>query len=344
MFSVLLWWRAGLIAGSACSLVIWVVALFTVHASWPMWFVLAELGLGGAKWQIASARPREAAARAKAVGRLMLLSIAWALLLGTGIALSIAMGGAELATLAVGVGAGSIGVATFRNAPTPRNARAIILCVVVPPAISGYFFSNGALSLLWVCLVPWCASLFLMVRQNFEVIRQASVTRLELHRLARTDALTGVENRLAFEEYFRESMEGRLGATLLYLDLDEFKQVNDRHGHEAGDALLVDVAHRIRAAVRSCDRVFRLGGDEFAVILDDMNPREVEARVLAMIAQIAQPSTVSPGVTIRVGASVGGAMLDNREPAEAVLRAADAALYQAKALGRGRYVSAATAA
>ncbi|RYD95139.1 MAG: GGDEF domain-containing protein, partial [Sphingomonadales bacterium] len=290
------------------------------------------------------ARPADAPARARAVGRLMLLSIAWASLLGLGIALCIAMGGAGLGTLAVGVGAGSIGVATFRNAPTPRNARVIILCVVVPPAIAGYFFSNGALSLLGLCLIPWCASLFLMVRQNFEVIRQASVTRIELHRLARTDALTGLENRLAFDEYFRDAMGSGHGATLLYLDLDEFKQVNDLHGHEAGDSLLADVAHRIRCAVRSCDRVFRLGGDEFAVILDDMTPAEVEARVLAMIARIGQPATVSPGVTIRVGASVGSALLDERGPAEAVLRAADAALYQAKALGRGRYVCATPAA
>lgn len=344
IISLLLRWRAGVVAGTVCSIVVWVFAWAKIDASWPLWFIAADLAMGIAKWTVANnKRLDNALRRARAVDRLKILSLAWASLLGIGIALCIASGDPTLATLSVGVGAGSIGVATFRNAPTPSNARILVLCVVVPPAVAGYFLTSGTLSLLGLCLVPWCASLFAMIGQNHEIIKQAAMTRIELRRIARIDPLTGLENRRAFHEYLSTMIapSGGRKATLLYLDLDQFKAVNDQHGHEAGDVLLIEVARRIRSAVRARDRVFRLGGDEFAVVIRGLPERDIARRAGEMIEQITQPTELSPGVIVQVGLSIGGARLTSpgRNVAD-VIRAADEALYRAKADGKGRYVAA----
>jgi diguanylate cyclase (GGDEF)-like protein len=344
MLALLLRWRLGVVTASAASLVVWVAAYYTTGAHWALGFIAADCALCAGKWWISGGTGlKDPHGRARAVGWLMLLALVWATLLGVGIAICIAGESAGLATLAVGVGAATIGVATFRNAPTPRHAMILVLCVVVPPAISAQFYATGAISLLGLCLIPWCICLYFMIRQNFEVIRGASTIRLDLHKAARTDALTGLGNRLAFNEHFRRvtRMGAGQGVTFLYLDLDRFKQVNDSHGHEAGDVLLAEVAKRIRKAVRRKDDVFRLGGDEFAVVIEQLPPDELQRTVDRVIAAICRPVAVAHGVKLRVGVSIGSATLTGGEEAvDEVLRAADAALYRAKAMGRGGHVRA----
>ncbi len=164
-------------------------------------------------------------------------------------------------------------------------------------------------------------------------------------RLARFDPLTGLANRALFRETLDEALAaaGRPRCALLFLDLDRFKQVNDSMGHGAGDKLLVAVAERMRAlfAGRPDARpdaratLARLGGDEFAVIMPGASSRTVAARASALVAALAQPFQID-GQQVMIGGSVGWSMMpaDGRS-SEDLLKAADLALYEAKAAGRG---------
>jgi diguanylate cyclase (GGDEF)-like protein/PAS domain S-box-containing protein len=152
----------------------------------------------------------------------------------------------------------------------------------------------------------------------------------ELERMAYTDHLTGLPNRaLLFRELGRPAI---LDRSLLVVDLDGFKAVNDGAGHEAGDQLLVEVARRLHTVVREDDLVARLGGDEFAVLVTGtiVEAEEVAERV---VAALGMPHRTAGG-TFAVGASVGGAEIT---PAggQAAFREADAALRDAKAAGKG---------
>ena len=126
-----------------------------------------------------------------------------------------------------------------------------------------------------------------------------------------------------------------LGALVL-LDLDDFKQINDRFGHAAGDACLKAVAERLAAAFSDAPMVARIGGDEFAVLADtNRSPRALERRVARLLANLGRP-IVWRGHRLLVGASAGIAPVDDpyRYDAEALFAVADGALYAAKATGR----------
>jgi diguanylate cyclase (GGDEF)-like protein len=149
---------------------------------------------------------------------------------------------------------------------------------------------------------------------------------------AETDSLTALPNRRAFERRLRGALGRRATdreLAVLILDLDGFKEVNDRHGHVAGDAVLREVGARLRAAVRGGDVVARWGGDEF-VILCSVVPGDAVAEVARKLARlIAVPVSVGDA-DVRVRASVGWAVASpGQAPAELIV-AADAAMYRAK--------------
>ncbi len=159
--------------------------------------------------------------------------------------------------------------------------------------------------------------------------------------LARHDVLTGLPNRAVLVERLKmaHAAAGRgLGFAVLFLDLDRFKAVNDTMGHAAGDALLQDVARRLRAATRDCDMVARLGGDEFVVLQSEVQAPEAAA-VLAerIIETVSLPYRII-GNEVRIGVSVGiDIALSDRNTADEMLKNADMALYTAKDEGRGTY-------
>ncbi len=164
----------------------------------------------------------------------------------------------------------------------------------------------------------------------------------ELERQARTEVLTGLLNRRAFLDEMRRRME-RLrregkGGVLLFLDVDNLKPVNDRLGHEAGDALLMAVAGLLRRVARPTDLAARLGGDEFALWLDGVAEESIAARrAEALCAGAAAILLTAPGGTERVPVSVSigvAVTIAGAETPEAVLARADAALYAAKRAGR----------
>ena len=156
---------------------------------------------------------------------------------------------------------------------------------------------------------------------------------------ARTDPLTGLANRRRLREAADRLLRRGGPASLLFLDLDGFKAVNDSRGHAFGDALLVEVAARLRACVRDGDLVVRLGGDEFAVLVpgDPVHAEDVARRVRIDMAVPVQLT----GRAVRVTASIGVARTSGtagRRSGADLLRDADVAMYQAKAAGRNRVV------
>jgi diguanylate cyclase (GGDEF)-like protein/PAS domain S-box-containing protein len=163
-----------------------------------------------------------------------------------------------------------------------------------------------------------------------------------LHALSRRDSLSGLLNRAGFEHYISECRSDVSVRTLalLYIDLDRFKQVNDRHGHPVGDQVIERFSRRLQKIVRPGDGVARLGGDEFAIALPDITDPTVAQRVAeSVIAAALRPMDVN-GETLSIGASVGIAFSDNPtlDWADTVARA-DRNLYAAKAQGRGRVVA-----
>lgn len=154
------------------------------------------------------------------------------------------------------------------------------------------------------------------------------------------DPLTGLPNRRLFMDRLGRSLERRAGGTVavLFLDLDEFKVVNDCFGHEAGDALLVEVARRIKDSLRPEDTVARLGGEEFVVLLEDVE-REGAARISERISGSLRPPFGIGGETpARITASIGASLGEPGEAKpDALLREADTAMYEAKRKGRDRF-------
>jgi diguanylate cyclase (GGDEF)-like protein len=125
---------------------------------------------------------------------------------------------------------------------------------------------------------------------------------------------------------------------VLFIDLDDFKVVNDIHGHEVGDELLITVSHRMREALREGDTLARIGGDEFVAILVDMNqPQECEPILDRVLQAAAMPVAVGNAL-LHVSASIGVAICsqDNTD-ADLLLRHADQAMYKAKQTGRNKY-------
>ncbi len=167
-------------------------------------------------------------------------------------------------------------------------------------------------------------------------------TELELVRLAHYDQLTSLPNRTLLRERvdhaIARAMRGGSGVATLVLDIDRFKEINDMLGHEIGDKLLIEVARRIRAAVRDQDTVARLGGDEFAVVLEGVSEaREVLPVIERIVDSLAELTTIE-GKSVNSSTSVGIAMYpENGSNLSELLRAADLAMYQAKSSGRGRY-------
>jgi diguanylate cyclase (GGDEF)-like protein/PAS domain S-box-containing protein len=155
---------------------------------------------------------------------------------------------------------------------------------------------------------------------------------------SQTDALTQLLNRAGFDDGARRALAAGRRTALLYLDLDRFKPVNDRHGHPTGDALLKAIALRLRHALRPGDLVARLGGDEFAVLLPDLHAAADAATVADKLLQAVGAPYHIGELTLDVGVSIGYCVADNGDATlEDLVAAADASLYEAKRAGRGRW-------
>jgi diguanylate cyclase (GGDEF)-like protein len=188
--------------------------------------------------------------------------------------------------------------------------------------------------------------------QELERANQALREKSDLaHHQATHDALTGVPNRLLFMDRLEQAIErARRNGTifgLCYVDIDGFKPVNDRHGHDAGDALLIAIAGRLQETLRRSDTVARLGGDEFVLLM--IEP-ESETQALAVVERLcrrlAEPymlegPTLPEPLVVEVGASIGLSVYPrDARTVDGLMKAADAAMYAAKQSGKNRVVRA----
>ncbi len=156
--------------------------------------------------------------------------------------------------------------------------------------------------------------------------------------IAWSDPLTGVLNRRGFERHasqrLKESHDDATGA-LLFVDLNEFKQINDECGHDAGDQLLTIAAERLRKSLRSCDIIGRHGGDEFVALVPDVGSEAIERLAERLTESLEEPYRVGDE-TLNCSASIGLALYPkNASTLTGLLREADEAMYRAKARGRG---------
>ncbi|MDN7589635.1 sensor domain-containing diguanylate cyclase [Burkholderia seminalis] len=167
-------------------------------------------------------------------------------------------------------------------------------------------------------------------------------TEQHIRHLARHDALTGLPNRheLHAELMRRLARRPRLPGpafAVMYLDLDGFKSINDRFGHQAGDEVLTQVAERLGKTLPPGELAARIGGDEFIVAIDDTTMQACSVLAARIIRQISAPYALSIGETVCIGISIGIALDDGHGSPDELIRQADSALYDAKSAGKGIY-------
>ena len=173
-------------------------------------------------------------------------------------------------------------------------------------------------------------------------ITEIALARERISSLAYSDPLTGLANRSSLgpslEQAVQRARRRNSKLALVFIDLDGFKQINDLHGHDAGDALLIELAGRLRASLRASDLVARLGGDEFLVVVEEVQeaaPIETVARKL--LGEMVRPYAL-PGGEARVTASIGISLFpDDAADAAALMKHADTAMYSAKQAGKNTY-------
>ncbi|MDQ6705065.1 MAG: sensor domain-containing diguanylate cyclase, partial [Acidobacteriota bacterium] len=159
---------------------------------------------------------------------------------------------------------------------------------------------------------------------------------------AQHDAVTKLPNRFLFTERLERALsvakEGRTGVALLYVDLDDFKVINDTWGHSAGDSLLCEVAARFLKCLRSTDTVARTGGDEFTAIISDLDFPEGAREVARKLLRALHSPFEIEGEQLRISASIGISVFpQDGEEAEALQRSADRAMYRAKKNGKNAF-------
>lgn len=176
-------------------------------------------------------------------------------------------------------------------------------------------------------------------RENDALLSRLGDQEEQLRHEATHDALTGLANRALFAERLTTAVGGLTAdrrLSLVLMDLDGFKAVNDTLGHAVGDGLLVAVAARVRAGVRASDTVARLGGDEFAILVDGLGADALEPLLSRIAASLTDPVHVDDHV-LAARASFGVVEIRPGDDADALLRQADVAMYEAKERGEGGY-------
>lgn len=182
-----------------------------------------------------------------------------------------------------------------------------------------------------------------MERRVADRTAELAIATSELRRQALVDDLTGLANRAALWDRLSHRLkvadQRKAGLAVLFLDLDDFKMVNDTFGHAAGDQLLVEVSRRICGELRAGDTAARVGGDEFVILLDDVASGEAALAVARRVGDKLRSSYEYEGHAYSTAASIGVAVYgDELATSDAIVAAADAAMYDAKRSGRGRSV------
>ncbi len=183
------------------------------------------------------------------------------------------------------------------------------------------------------------------VRQFTGIIRDITERKEaeeKIRHLAHYDYLTDLPNRNMFNIHLERAImrvkRNQTDLALMYLDLDKFKPVNDNYGHDAGDAVLQEIAKRLGASIRSTDTVSRVGGDEFVIILECIQGNENAVKLAERLIEIIQEPISYKYESFHIGASIGISFLsDIGNQADKLIKQADTAMYRAKEAGRNTY-------
>ena len=271
----------------------------------------------------------------------ILLGIAWSSGVGYGIVISMASGDWLVSCVACLSGAAMVGGICMRNFGAPRFAAAMIL-TSIGPSIAGAALSGEPLMFIIFAQAPmyFLAMAAAAFKLNKMLVASMLAERENDHR-ARHDPLTGLSNRRglvnAAEAKLAAHRNGERSLSLLFLDLDGFKAVNDTRGHAAGDALLKLVAERLRLMLGARDVAGRIGGDEFVMLVDGLDEAGALAFAQQAIATVSAPYDLGDETPATIGLSVGIAIAPQHGSSiEDLLASADAALYDAKSRGKSR--------
>jgi diguanylate cyclase len=263
-------------------------------------------------------------------------TVATALVLGVFAARSIVLGDALCSVMAIGIGFGFGAGVVARLALRPVAALLDLIVIAAPAAIVTFMQPDLRHVGLGLLILMYVGASFEMVRLSFNASIGQMTLKRKFEQLSRSDPMTGVSNRSVLATDLPPMLAA--GAVAVHtLDLDRFKDANDRFGHPVGDALLRQVAARLGSLAAADDLVVRMGGDEFVLVQRAAGDAEPMAR--RIVQAVSEPYDVD-GQTIELGASVGVAVApDDGRTAEALLARSDKALYRAKQ-DRGGYVMA----
>lgn len=331
-----------ILGGMFCALSIGLVALLEAYSPFLAGWLVVQLGLAG--WRVGleyRAHRRRLAGRAVPVDGTMLFLVLWMLSLGVLCAFAIIYASSVVALMAIST---TLVVASLCPAlciGRPIFSTLLVLLCDLPIKLAVPFQSEP---LFWLFIpqapVYWWITHWFACQLNGWAERaliNENRSRLE----ADYDQLTGLHSRYGFYrvvETLRLKTVEQLPAALLYLDLDGFKQINDRMGHEAGDALLSRIARHCSHTLRREDAMVRWGGDEFLVLLPGASgplPALVAERLLAEVRALGSDY---PGIGISIGiSSHDDCRTLDRDTLERLVNRADASLYEAKRAGKGCY-------
>lgn len=192
------------------------------------------------------------------------------------------------------------------------------------------------------CFLIIFGGLYLLVQHGERIIRQQyselAIANQLIERLAYLDSLTQLPNRNSFEDSIKRQIarckRKDCGFALFYMDLDGFKQINDRYGHAVGDLVLRETAHRLRIVIRESDLVFRMGGDEFTAVLQDITSEEIVVgiadKIIAAVSELIRHQELSLNVTITLGIAIYPL---HATDIASLIELSDKAMYQAKQAG-----------
>jgi diguanylate cyclase (GGDEF)-like protein len=323
------------------------IAAALTGAAWAYAWVAAELGLGSIRIYLML----KDVAKAKAAQRtgttiapiwaglasVILISAGCYQCVGSGVLPLILMAGIGIANLVGGI--------SSRNAGTPRYGALLICILTLPFAIATILSPIPYLFLVGLQTPLYTAGMIFLLLENHKVLLELHRSEHSNRQMAHHDLLTGLPNRARNQKLFAELLAGpnpdrasaRHKLTVFCLDLDGFKAVNDGLGHATGDAVLVEVAKRLRASIREMDFACRLGGDEFVILLPDIDDHETISIARRIISRISESFEFAPAARIGVSIGIAAAPRDG-STADELLSAADRAMYEAKRRGKGGFV------
>jgi len=273
----------------------------------------------------------------------ILLALLWAFSVGYGVFITFINGDWLAATLA-GVSCGAMaGGICFRNYGAPRLVGVMIFLSMGPMCLGALFTGEYVTAIVFIQIPFYLISMSIASHRLNRILVSTMLAERDSDRRASEDALTGLANRTGLQAALERVCSSERGhdsaAALLYMDMDDFKRINDTHGHAGGDHVLKTIAERMRAMLRVDDVAARIGGDEFIVLVTGIDATAALRLGEHLLRDASQPITLADGTRVSVGLSIGISIMSgaNRTP-QAALNSADAALYRAKAQGGRRCV------